>query len=100
MQKFTGKQYLRIDIANNFGLDKKTWTERFDWFQQHKDHLMEMLHFSRACRRLLALGDLETVRKRRRAAARGCGLHSQSHFSRGQALCGLALSLARRRRGT
>ena len=44
MQKFTGKQYLQIDIANNFGLDKKTWDERLDWFEEHKDHLMEMLH--------------------------------------------------------
>lgn len=43
MQKFTGRQYLQIDIANNFGLDKKTWTERLEWFEEHKDHLMEML---------------------------------------------------------
>lgn len=43
MQKFSGMQYLQIDIANNFGLDKKTWIERLDWFEQHKDHLLEML---------------------------------------------------------
>lgn len=43
MQTFTGKQYLQIDIANNFGLDKKTWDERLTWFDEHKDHLMEML---------------------------------------------------------
>lgn len=43
MQKFTGKQYLMIDIANSFGLDKLTWNERLAWFKQHEDHLEEML---------------------------------------------------------
>lgn len=43
MQKFTGKQYLMIDIANSFGLDKKTWDERLQWFKEHEDHLDEML---------------------------------------------------------
>jgi hypothetical protein len=43
MQKFTGRQYLQIDIANNFGLDKKTWSERLAWFVEHQEHLLEML---------------------------------------------------------
>lgn len=43
MQRFTGKQYLMIDIANSFGLDKSTWQERLDWFEQHKHCLDEML---------------------------------------------------------
>jgi DNA-directed RNA polymerase len=43
MQKFTGMQYLQIDIASNYGLDKKTWQERLSWFEQHKDCLHEML---------------------------------------------------------
>jgi len=44
MQRFTGRQYLQIDIANNFGLDKRTWAERLAWFEEHQDHLHEMLH--------------------------------------------------------
>lgn len=43
MQRFTGKQYLMIDIANNFGLDKASWQERLDWFKQHENCLDEML---------------------------------------------------------
>lgn len=43
MQRFTGIQYLKIDIANNFGLDKATWRERIEWFDKHEARLPEML---------------------------------------------------------
>ena len=43
MQRFTGKQYLQIDIANSFGLEKMTWQERLDWFEKHQNCLHEML---------------------------------------------------------
>lgn len=42
MQHFTPREYLMIDIASNFGLEKKTWNERLAWFQEHQDHLMAM----------------------------------------------------------
>lgn len=38
-QTFSGADYLRIDIASNFGLDKKTWDERLAWFQANEADL-------------------------------------------------------------
>lgn len=43
MQTFTGKQYLKIDIANCFGLDRLTWDKRLDWFENNESRL-ESLH--------------------------------------------------------
>lgn len=42
-QQFTGKQYLQMDIANHFGLDKEDWDVRLAWFDKHKDVLDGML---------------------------------------------------------
>lgn len=42
-QEFTGRQYLAIDIASNFGLDKKLWSERLAWFDTHEDRLEGMI---------------------------------------------------------
>ena len=39
VQEFTGREYLQIDIANQYGLDKCTWDERLDWFQQRTSSL-------------------------------------------------------------
>jgi hypothetical protein len=41
--QFTGKQYLQMDIANHFGLDKEDWSVRLQWFESHKDVLDGML---------------------------------------------------------
>ncbi len=37
MERFSGKDYLRIDIANNFGLDKLTWKERIQWVHDNSN---------------------------------------------------------------
>lgn len=43
LQEFTGRQYLAIDIANNFGLDKEDWDVRLNWFEQNEHQLMNLL---------------------------------------------------------
>ena len=43
MQKFSGTDYLKIDIASNYGLDKEPWEKRLAWFSLHEHCLMEML---------------------------------------------------------
>lgn len=43
MQTFTGIDYLRIDIASNFGLDKLDWDQRIAWVNAHEAQLDELL---------------------------------------------------------
>lgn len=43
MKSFTALEYLKIDIANNMGLDKKSWEERLDWFNANENQLENLI---------------------------------------------------------
>lgn len=43
MTQFTGMEYLMMDVASNFGLSKKTWGERLDWFKANEGQLESLI---------------------------------------------------------
>lgn len=42
-QKFTPIQYLKIDIANSYGLDKLSWNKRLEWFDANEPDLASLI---------------------------------------------------------
>lgn len=69
MQRFTGETYLKIDIANNFGLDKATWNERIEWFDKHENELAELLN--RAAEPALFFAGVQAWQATKRGEATG-----------------------------
>lgn len=43
MEKFTPIQYLKIDIANSWGLDKLNWDARIAWFDDNAANMGELI---------------------------------------------------------
>lgn len=69
MQKFTGKEYLKIDIANNWGLDKATWNQRIEWFDKHEAQLPELV--SRAAEPALFFAGMQAWHAQKRGEPTG-----------------------------
>ena len=42
METFSGREYLEIDIANQYGLDGEQYEDRLLWFKQN-EHQLEQL---------------------------------------------------------
>jgi hypothetical protein len=44
MQHFSPLQYLKIDVASAFGLDRTDWSERLSWFDQNQHQLSTLVN--------------------------------------------------------
>ena len=69
MKTFTGWQYLLIDLANAFGLDKKTFEERIEWAEAHLDKLEDLVN--QADVKPLYVKAMYAVRKAQKGIATG-----------------------------
>ena len=43
MEQFTSIQYIQIDIANHFGLDKELWSNRLSWVETNDSKLESLI---------------------------------------------------------
>ena len=61
MQTFTGWEYLLIDVANQYGLDKETFDNRIQWAQAHLDTLED--YIDQAEEKPLYIKAVQAIRK-------------------------------------
>lgn len=88
MQLFSPMEYLKIDVAGSFGLDKKNWDERIAWFDEHEALFEPLLTLAESGKptkgTLLAQADAPALFY--------AGLKAWQKASRGEAI-GYAISL-------
>lgn len=66
MQTFTGFEYLLIDAANQFGLDKLTFDKRIQWAMENLDRLEELTEEGEEKERPLYIKAVQAIRKAQR----------------------------------
>jgi len=69
MQTFTGIEYLKIDIASNFGLGKSTWDERLAWADSNEADLETLV--SQAEEPAMYFAGVQAYRKAQKGQATG-----------------------------
>jgi hypothetical protein len=68
-QEFTGIEYLKIDLASNFGLDKESWQARIDWVDVNETQLEGLVQ--KAEEPALFYAGLQAYRKAQRGLPTG-----------------------------
>lgn len=71
MQTFTGWEYLLIDAANQFGLDKDNFEPRIAWATENLNQLEELAEDKQWKERPLYLKAVQAIRKAQRGEATG-----------------------------
>ena len=69
MQKFTGWQYLLIDVANQFGHDKMLFEERIKWAEENLDRLESLV--DQAETKPLYMKGVQAIRKAQKGIPTG-----------------------------
>lgn len=92
MQTFTSAQYLMIDIASNFGLDKESWDARLDWFTANEESITELAALTAEGVRPASVARHPLMREAENPALFFAGVQAWAATQRGEAI-GYPISL-------
>lgn len=88
MMQFSGAQYLKMDVASKFGLDKENWDVRLAWFHENEHRLEELV--SQADEQAGFLAGVMAYRKAKSGKATGYTISLDATSSGVQILAALA----------